>query len=124
LCASTHIPPPPYSTQHRALALSDLSPLALSQNKKVNVAEAKPGDVILLPIKGALSERDKEILGGLSATGPRQYVVAEGETASQIAAERDIPMSEVNTCKHTPAHAQLFYCEWELCWCAGGEAEP
>jgi LysM repeat protein len=69
----------------------------------VNVVEAKPGDVILLPIKGALSERDKEILGGLSATGPRQYVVAKGETASQIAAERDIPMSEVNICKHTPA---------------------
>ena len=80
----------------------------------MNVVEAKPGDVILLPIKGALSERDKEILGGLSATGPRQYVVAEGETASQIAAERDIPMSEVNICKHTPApwHCQLMlnYC--------------
>lgn len=63
-------------------------------NKKVDVREVRPGQTILLPAN-ALSDRDRKILNGIKAKGPRVYPVRKGETIREIAQNRGIPMEKI-----------------------------
>ena len=51
------------------------------------------GQTLLLP-GGALSDRDKEILAGVSGGSYRTYPVRKGETIDDILSKRKISMAE------------------------------
>mmetsp|Transcript_7493 Transcript_7493/g.26352 ORF Transcript_7493/g.26352 Transcript_7493/m.26352 type:complete len:206 (+) Transcript_7493:65-682(+) len=75
----------------RALEVKELQSLNVGVDEK----KLQPGQTILLPAL-AYSARDKQILKGIKANGPRVYPVRPGESITEIAANRGIPFEKIS----------------------------